>query len=381
MVILSCLFTNCKQHRDEFKTLSSSEIAASEVFKRFCSIEEQRSNEAEKSDDFFPSPPNETALSPGDVIKILIKGDDLYTKNYILNGYGEILLPYLPPIKLSGLSLKTAQKTLKSVFEEYHIYQKNQLQISAHIVHLSPAKIIVSGAVFDPGQVVINNQDHTKAFKPPEETLGSYAQSRFLSTALKSAGGIKPNANINEIILIRNQTSYHINMSGVYRGENIEDPLLINGDQIIVPQHECYDARLVRPTAITAPGIRIYISNIIVNAPSITPEMMKIPYGTRLSHAMISANCVGGSRFLNSGRTVMLIRSSEDGSYAVLKRYIEHLIRSPNKTNPNPLITNPYLQPNDSIACYDSKITNIRELLSFVTELLLPFATINALTK
>ena len=42
-------------------------------------------------------------------------------------------------------------------------------------------------------------------------------------------------------------------------------------------------------------------------------------------------------------------------------------------TMPNKARINPYLMPNDAVACYDSDITNYRDIAKTLTDLIIPF--------
>jgi hypothetical protein len=42
-------------------------------------------------------------------------------------------------------------------------------------------------------------------------------------------------------------------------------------------------------------------------------------------------------------------------------------------TMPNKGNINPYLMPNDAVACYDSDITNYRDIAKTLVDLILPF--------
>jgi L-2-hydroxyglutarate oxidase LhgO len=42
-------------------------------------------------------------------------------------------------------------------------------------------------------------------------------------------------------------------------------------------------------------------------------------------------------------------------------------------TMPNKAQINPYLMPNDAVACYDSTITNYRDIAKTLAEIIVPF--------
>jgi hypothetical protein len=86
---------------------------------------------------------------------------------------------------------------------------------------------------------------------------------------------------------------------------------------------------------------------------------------------LVNANCVGGSRATNAGRYGVLIsRNPKTHRTEVIQRSIEQLVLSADRDE-----INPYLMPDDAIACYDSAITDAREIASFVNQLLVPRRT------
>lgn len=126
---------------------------------------------------------------------------------------------------------------------------------------------------------------------------------------------------------------------------------------------------LARPSRITPPGIRVYLSNLTRPASSnassaIGDHSTKLPYGTRLLQGLVSANCVGGIQATNAQRWAVLIsRNPSTGESEVIARSIEDLVRRADRDDFNPV-----LLPDDAIACYDSHITNVRDIIAMVAE-------------
>ena len=135
---------------------------------------------------------------------------------------------------------------------------------------------------------------------------------------------------------------------------SIEDPLLVAGDRIHVPSRGCFQMALARPSRITPPGVRVYLSNLTRPAASnaasaIGEHATKLPYGTRFLQGLVSANCVGGIQATNARRWgVLMSRNPITGESEVIARSIEDLVRRADRDDFNPV-----LLPNDAIACYD----------------------------
>ena len=86
----------------------------------------------------------------------------------------------------------------------------------------------------------------------------------------------------------------------------------------------------------------------------------------------MSANCVGGSRASNASRYAVLIsRNPKTHRTEVIQRSIEHLVLSPDRDE-----INPYLMPDDAIACYDSAVIDTREIASTLNQIVTPYATV-----
>ena len=81
---------------------------------------------------------------------------------------------------------------------------------------------------------------------------------------------------------------------------------------------------------------------------------------------------MGGSRASNAGRYAVLIsRNPKTSETEVIQRSIEEMVLSPDRDT-----INPYLMPDDSIACYDSAITDAREIATTIQTMLNPVDTV-----
>ncbi|MCO4798186.1 MAG: polysaccharide export protein, partial [Colwelliaceae bacterium] len=121
-------------------------------------------------------------------------------------------------------------------------------------------------------------------------------------------------------------------------------------------------------------GFRVFMSNLIDSAgdnasAAVGKYATNLPYGTRLLQAAISANCVGGKDWTNAPRRIVLASKNPiTGETQVIERSVEQLLIMPSEGN-----INPYLMPNDAVACYDSDITNFRDIAKTVVDFVIPF--------
>ena len=316
-------------------------------------------------------------LSPGDRIRLLIPEGELFNGVYEVNTDGTISIPYLAPVPVVGLELTNIQELIKTQLISKKYFQPEFLQISVTPLALAPIAVNVSGETFQTGRVLINNRSAEVRAQQLTQTSGDYAPDRFLTSALRGAGGVTPNADITKISIIRQNKHLTVDLSGIFTGEPVEDIPLIAGDTIIVPKRDTIDPRIVRPSQITPPGITVFLSNLTVPASSnsssaIGKDSSSFPYGSRFSQAVFATNCVGGTAPTNASRRAVLVRTDRpSGETVAIDRSVEDLIR-----NSKDQIANPFLMPQDSIACYDSTVTEVRGVLEFVGDILNPIKLI-----
>ncbi|PZU98972.1 MAG: polysaccharide export protein [Pseudanabaena sp.] len=316
-------------------------------------------------------------LSPGDRIRLLIPEGELFNGVYEVNTDGSISIPYLAPLPVVGLELPAIQELVKTQLITNKYFQPQFLQISITPLALAPVAVNVSGETFQSGRVLINNRSAEVRAQQLTQSSGDYAPDRFLTSALRGAGGVTPNADITKISIIRQNKKLTVDLSGIFTGEPVEDVPLVAGDMIIVSKRDTIDPRIVRPSQITPPGITVFLSNLTVPASSnsssaIGKDASSFPYGSRFSQAVFAANCVGGTTPTNVPRRAVLVRTDRSsGETVAIDRSVEDLIR-----NSKDQITNPFLMPQDSVACYDSTVTEVRGVLNFVGDILNPIKLI-----
>ena len=193
--------------------------------------------------------------------------------------------------------------------------------------------------------------------------MGASTEGRNLSAALRAAGGVRPDADISAVAVRRGGQVYLLDMRGVFEGQNAVDIMLLTGDEVSVPSMGCFQEDLMRPSPISPPGVSLFLSNLTQPAAgnalsAVGRDVREIPYGTRYLQAVINTNCVGGARATSANRSsVLFSRNPVTGVSVVIERDIENLLRRADRDD-----YDPFLLPGDSIACYDSTITNIGEV-------------------
>ncbi|WP_240615551.1 polysaccharide biosynthesis/export family protein [Alteromonas facilis] len=314
-------------------------------------------------------------LSPGDLVEVLIENGDGFNGRYVLDPNGYINLPLLDPISAAGKPAYLVSQEIELALIKNEIFQPATAVVSVQILNLAGVEVSVAGAVFQPGRVLINSKTPNALLDEQIAAFGDFSDKRLLSEAIRSASGIRPDAKVDQIILIRNGWQVEVDLTGILTGTPVNDVPLIAGDQIIVPSTGCFQQHLVRPSQITPKGFRVYMSNLIDSAggnaaAAVGRYSTNLTYGSRLLQAAISANCVGGKSWTNAPRSIMLASTHPiTGEVQVLERSVEQIMKYPSRED-----INPFLMPNDAVACYDSSVTNVRDIAGTLYDLLKPIA-------
>ncbi len=309
-------------------------------------------------------------LGAGDRLEISILGDDnRLSGTYVIDSDGSLALRGLPPIQTDNASLGELTTKLRSQLVAAGVVRPLRNAVRVALIEASGASVSVSGAVFQPGAVRAGERTPESRIGLREGAVsGDDNTTRTIAGAIRAAGGVRPDADVQRIYLVRAGTYAEFDLSGFIHGWSSRDVAIATGDRVIVPSRTCFSADLVRPTPLTAPGIRVYMSNLTRSAnnnagAAIGDKTGSLPYGTRLLQGLVAANCVGGSYMQSDRRAVLISRNPINGESIVIERDIERLVRNANRDS-----LNPYLMPDDAIACYDSRWTNFREAVGLVSQ-------------
>jgi polysaccharide biosynthesis/export protein len=323
----------------------------------------------------FSSPSESLPLSIGDRISITIPSGELFTGSYEVNIDGTLKLPYLKPLLVAGLEPTEIEQKLYTILTTERYFQPNFLRVSVAVLEWAPIRVVVSGAVFEPTRVFINAPNKEEQRTPKSTFIsGDYAPKRYLTTAVQGAGGITPYADLKNIQVIRGDRTMIVDLSGIFTGEPVDDLPLIADDRVIVPTTGKFQNDLVRPSQITPGGVKVLLSNLTVPATSnasasVNKDSTGFPYGSRFSQAVVAANCAGGTGSTNANRRAVLVHTDRlTGQTTAYDRSVEDLLRnSTDNTN------NPFLQAEDGVACYDSTVSDVRDITRTILDFINPF--------
>lgn len=300
-------------------------------------------------------------VSRNDLLDVRIAEDESLSGRYVVSRDGTLKLPFLQSIPAQGRSVADIESMLAGALINAQLYE-NLPAISVRVVDFASVSVGVSGSVFEPHQIELGGTRGDQIDANRAQALGASTEARNLSSALRAAGGIRPDADISAVELRRAGRLYKLDLRGVFEGRNMVDVMLLTGDQIHVPSRQCFQDDLMRPSPISPPGVTMFLSNLTQpasgNAPSaIGREVREMPYGTRYMQAVVDANCVGGARISSAHRSAMLMsRNPETKVSVVIERDIEDMLRRADRDD-----YDPYILPGDAIACYDSAVTNFAE--------------------
>lgn len=301
-------------------------------------------------------------LSRNDLIEVRIGNDEDLGGKYVVSRDGTIKMPYLPPIRAQGRSTADVERDLNNILVEKQLYETAPL-VSVRIMDVASALVGVSGAVFEPHQVELGGVAGDQRDVGRQEALGASTEARNLSAALRATGGVRPDADLSAVELRRNGRLYKLDLRGVFQGHNMVDVMLLTGDQIFVPSRQCFQDDLMRPSPISPPGVSVFMSNLTQPATgnaisAIGRNVREMPYGTRYLQAIVDLNCVGGSRATSAHRSGLLLSRNPITEVSVaIERDVEDMLRRADRDD-----YDPFILPGDSVACYDSTLTNVAEV-------------------
>jgi polysaccharide biosynthesis/export protein len=321
-------------------------------------------------------------LGPGDRLRVDVSGDkDVLSHDYMIAANGSLTINGIVAVPAAGRSSAAVAQDVRAKLVAAGLIRDVANNLRLATTERAGVAVSVEGAVFEPGVIVAGDRpNEARATMVANPALGDFNNGRSLATAIRAAGGLRPDAALDAVYLVRGDRYARIDLSPVLGGVEGSDgsgglpvdPQLARGDRIIVPSAGCFQTRLVRPSPVTAPGIRVFMSNLSRPAASnaasaIGRDATSLPYGTRFLQGLVAANCVGGSA-MNAARSAVLISHNPlNGHSVVIARKVEALVRDADRDE-----IDPYLMPGDAIACYDSTAMTIVDALGVAGNLLGP---------
>lgn len=219
------------------------------------------------------------------------------------------------------------------------------------------------GRFFEPGTAEVGGVAGRDRDSERQAAVGASTEARSLARALQFAGGVRPDADLSQVVIRRGGREITIDARPAIQGRRFADVMLLADDEIEVRSRGCFQAALVQPSPVTAQGVKVYLSNLTQPATgnaisAIGKDVREMRYGSRFVQAVFGMNCVGGARATNANRSAVLFsRNPVTGKSIVVERSIENLLERSDRDE-----LDPFLMPGDAIACYDSAVTNAVEV-------------------
>lgn len=304
-------------------------------------------------------PRDTEVLSIGDLLDVSLPDDVTFSGKYRVSQDGTLRIVHLPPVRALGRTVDAVQAELARVLVAAGTYPTAP-QVSVRLMEFAAARVFVSGAVFEPGAYEIGGPTATRSEGERLAAIGAAGDDRRLSRALRAAGGIRPDADLSRVTVLRGTRRSTYDLRPAIAGRAYADVILLAGDQIDVPSRGCFQEAVMKPSPISPAGVKVFLSNLTVpatsNAQSLNgKDARELRWGTRFLQAAIGMNCVGGTALTNADRTVVLFtRNPITGSSIVVERRLEDLLRRADRDE-----YDPWIMPEDALACYDSRSTNL----------------------
>ena len=329
---------------------------------------------AKVTQQFSASTLSSTAITKGDVLRIRFQGMPQHDGLYQVNANNELELPFAESLSVKGQNRQSLMRLIERELVRLKWFYEDTVKVDVSLVRMASVDVAVFGAVFNPGRVSINNQPVQKQEDAIQQISGAHSNGRDIVAALLAAGGVRPDANLTGIYVKRGKQITHIPLQRLLTGVDFTStPSLINGDVVLVKTSGFENAQLIKPSQITPPGIRVFMSNLTAPAlnnaqSSVGADSTRMPYGSSLLDSAISANCVGGTHQANASRSIILVTHNHGSKkQVVIQRSINTLLANSSNSS-----VNPYVMPNDGVACYDSRFTNFRDVARGIAEVVSP---------
>ncbi len=162
--------------------------------------------------------PDKYVLGPGDILNLTYVGVEPETEDIPISPEGILMIPSVGAVNLKGKTLSEAKELVREKVGKVI----NTSEIDLTLADLRRFKVTVNGAVRKQAIVAATAADR-------------------VSEVIEKAGGMKLEASLRNIILLRSSSNQRIKVDLVsYFRAGIEDdnPTVLGGDIIIVPQED-----------------------------------------------------------------------------------------------------------------------------------------------
>ena len=302
-------------------------------------------------------------LGAGDLLKIVVKKEaEELNGRYVIDGQGNISMPRLKKVYVSGLTISELTKLLNS---EYLNYLKEP-DVNIEVIRYRPIKILVTGEVAVPGLHVLPGStvagpDENNFANPRDTVLISYFPSLF--DAIRKSSGINVTADISNIEVTRkNKLSDGGGrlkakadlISFLELKDNNQNIRVYDGDTIYIPRSDNPSIISIKKAIQT--NLNPKFINVFVNGRVESPGQIKVNKASVLNDAIAIS---GGTKIVKG--PIRYLTFNNDGSIDQRKfRY--------KKTAPRGSYSNPYLSNGDIIYVGKGTFASSAEVINEITK-------------
>ena len=227
---------------------------------------------------------------------------------------------------------------------------------------ISPPKVVVVGEVNRPGTYTVKGESNNT--NNNTQLTGTVALPT-VTNAIQAAAGIKPNANISQIQLIRmtrsGEQKIAINLFKLLQqGDSSQDIILQEGDRIIIPVAQTaspQDVELIASSTFSPATIKVNVLGETGSGPNQRVSTIEVASNTTLNQAILIAGGFNPTRA--NKNEVDFIRLNPNGT--VTKRMIK--LNFARGIDPD---SNPRLQNNDTIVIGRNNLTRVGDGFSTI---------------
>lgn len=294
--------------------------------------------------------PSTYLLDSGDEVQIDIFDTSLgysYSSRHVLWLDGTVDLPFIGREQLRRCSTEQVRDKLLEAYRS--VFSEIDFDVSVSLVYARPLQISVAGAVHRPGSYALPSRPQNINIisyrrSPNLETV--FGQHPTLTQAIRVAGGITPQANLERIIVRRPdffgrilEVEFDLWQMLIEGGSNA-DLYLQDGDTIVVPinsnNSEFYNSILsLTENEITPNYINVYLLGGANNS-----RVIESSQGTTLNQLLVLA---GEGAAIHNESEIVLLRLNPDYTVG------QQVIRLNPEAEPGDMQSNPFLFHNDSI--------------------------------
>ena len=302
-------------------------------------------------------------LGAGDLLKIVVKKEaEELNGRYVIDGQGNISMPRLKKVYVSGLTISELTKLLNS---EYLNYLKEP-DVNIEVIRYRPINILVTGEVAVPGLHVLPGStvagpDENNFANPRDTVLISYFPSLF--DAIRKSSGINVTADISNIEVTRkNKLSDGGGrlkakadlISFLELKDNNQNIRVYDGDTIYIPRSDNPSIISIKKAIQT--NLNPKFINVFVNGRVESPGQIKVKKASVLNDAIAIS---GGTKIVKG--PIRYLTFNNDGSIDQRKfRY--------KKTAPRGSYSNPYLSNGDIIYVGKGTFASSAEVINEITK-------------